>query len=314
MTQPNPADSNLTEELKTNVSPFYAWILAARPKTLAASTVPVIVGSVLAFHDGGFQTVPAILSLFFALWAQIGANFINDWSDFRKGADTNDRLGPNRMVALGVISPRKMFFGALFAFGIACLFGLGLIWFGGVWLIAVGAVCVLFAMLYSAGPLPLAYCGLGDLLVVLFFGVVAVTLTYFVQTGTCTTEAVLAGLAVGFATDNILIANNYRDRAEDRKNRKFTLVAIFGERFGRYFYLTSGLLTSALFLWTGHSLGGRSLFWLLLPPALWLALHLRTWRRLSAIREGAALNEILERSAKNLFAFAVLFALEVVRF
>lgn len=314
MTTQNPADPNFTAESDAKISPFYAWFLAARPKTLAGSTVPVIVGTILAFHDGGFQAVPAILCLFFALWAQIGANFINDWSDFRKGADTNDRLGPDRMVALGVISPRQMFFGALFAFGVACLFGLGLVGYGGVRLIAVGAVCVLFAMLYSAGPLPLAYCGLGDLLVVLFFGIVAVTLTYFVQTGTCSTESVLAGLAVGFATDNILIANNYRDRAEDRRNRKFTLVAIFGERFGRYLYLTSGLLTTALFLSAGLLLGGEPFFALFLPPALWLALHLRTWRRLAAIREGAALNEILEKSAKNLLAFAVLFALEVIRF
>ena len=216
------------------------------------------------------------------------------------------------MVALGIIAPGKMLLGAIFAFGVACAFGLGLVFFGGWPLIAVGAVCVLFATLYSAGPLPLARCGFGDFLVVFFFGVVAVCYTFFLQTKIWNFEMIAAGLAVGFATDNILIANNYRDRREDRTHGKWTLIALFGERFGRYFYLASGILAATFFLVVTLRLrGGLGLF-PLLAPLLWLALHVKTWRRLCAIREGAALNEILEKSAKNLIAFALLFAMQTI--
>lgn len=290
------------------------WILAARPKTLPASSAPVVVGCALAFVDRGFEPLPALLCLLFAVFAQIAANFVNDWADFRKGADSDGRLGPNRMVALGVLSPKSMLIGTFVALGIACAFGLGLIFFGGVKLILVGFVCALFVLLYSAGPFPLAYIGLGDAAVVAFFGLVAVGGTYYVQTGELTPAVLFAGLSLGFASDNILIANNYRDRDEDRKNRKFTTIALFGERFGRYYYLTSGLLTALFFAlaWRSYLTPDNRIA--LVLPLIWAGLHFLTWRRLVRLRQGRALNEILERSAKNLLILAlfyVCFALAV---
>lgn len=286
------------------------WVLAARPKTLPASSMPVIVASALAAADKSFEPVPALLSLAFAVFSQIAANFVNDWSDFRKGADTDDRLGPNRMVALGILSPAAMLIGTFAALSIACAFGLGLVFYGGVKLIAVGLVCAIFVLLYSAGPLPLAYIGLGDAAVIVFFGLVAVCGTYYVQAGTVTLPVFLAGLSLGFASDNILIANNYRDRDEDRKNHKWTLVAIFGERFGRYYYLISGSMC-ALFFALSIFFAAKNPATLILP-VLWFAFHLGAWRRLCAIRQGGALNAILERSAKNLLLLGLFFVLFTV--
>lgn len=291
-------------------STIIPWILAARPKTLPASSMPVIVASALAAADHRFEPVPALLCLAFAVFSQIAANFVNDWSDFRKGADTDDRLGPNRMVALGVLSPAAMLTGTFAALALACVFGLGLVFYGGVKLIAVGVVCAIFVLLYSAGPLPLAYIGLGDAAVIVFFGLVAVCGTYYVQAGTITVPVLLAGFSLGFASDNILIANNYRDRDEDRKNHKWTTVAIFGERFGRYFYLASGLICSVFFALSIFFIAKNTIA--LMLPVLWFVFHVRAWWRLCAIRQGKALNVILERSAKNLLLLGLFFVLFAV--
>lgn len=214
------------------------------------------------------------------------------------------------MVAVGLISPRQMFTGALCVFAVACGFGLGLVFFGGLKLIVVGAVCALFAMAYSAGPLPLAYCGLGDVLVVVFFGLVPVFFTFFIQTETWTAEVLWTGWAVGLATDNILIANNYRDREQDRANRKFTLIALLGERFGRFFYLVNGLAAGAIFLITSVSASPTLAVWVM--PILWFGRHIQTWRKLNAIRQGSELNVILEESAKNLLIFGLFYLLQTL--
>ncbi len=295
-----------------------AWALAARPKTLPAAASPLIVAIALAYNDvqaagGGFRWVPAICCLAFALIMQIAANFVNDYADYKKGADTEARKGPRRAVANGWITPRAMLIGTIVTLGIACLVGLATLPYGGYKLIPVGAICCVFCVLYSAGPLPLAYIGLGDVLVVVFFGIVPISFTYFLQLGSISADAVLTGLAIGFAVDNILVSNNYRDRDEDRANRKFTLIAIFGERFGRYFYLVNGLIAIGLLAfvfmrrqeWTAVGVGAL---------VVYLALHLQTWRTLSRIREGKALIRVLALSARNLLILSVILAVSYVAY
>ncbi len=292
---------------------FQAWFLASRPWSLAASAIPVVVALSLAWSDlsssdESFRPIPAICCFFFAVFAQIAANFINDYSDFKKGADGADRVGPARGVGSGWITPRAMLVATFLSLAVACCFGLGTLPYGGWKLIAVGLVSCVFCLLYSAGPVPLAYVGLGDVLVVSFFGFVAVGFTYYLQTNAITLNAVLVGLAVGFAVDNILVSNNYRDRDGDRVHRKYTLVVLLGERFGRYFYLANGLivvlLLTIVFWRRGDLLNVLSLVALL----FYLVLHWKTWRLLVKIRSGSALVRVLELSSRNVLVLGVLLA------
>ncbi len=300
---------------ETNVAsrkpnPVVVWLQAARIPTLVASLSPVIAALSLAYRDLQldeipFAVVPAICCVGFALFAQIAANFINDYSDFKKGADTAERKGPRRAVAEGWVTPKQMLVATFLMLGIACAFGLGTIPYGGMKLVPVGAVCAIFCLLYSVGPKPLAYIGLGDVLVIAFFGLVAVGFTYYLQTGTVSRDAIVLGLAMGLVVDNILVANNYRDRDEDRAHRKFTLVALLGERFGRYFYLFNGLAATYLVgVLIYRQLFPR--FALCAGLCLYLYLHWKTWREMSRIREGKGLVRILGLSARNLLLLAVM--------
>lgn len=294
-----------------------AWFLAARPKTLPAAATPVVVALAAAWADlrfddpasdpRVFQWIPAICCLCFALLAQVAANFVNDYADFRRGADGKDRKGPARAVASGWIKPRAMLVATLIALGAACCFGLATLPYGGWSLIVVGVLSCIFCLLYSAGPLPLAYIGLGDVLVVSFFGFVAVGFTYFLQVGRITFDAALLGIAIGFAVDNILVANNYRDRDEDRANRKFTLIAIFGERFGRYFYLANGLIVAGLLAFFFYRRGMYSTT-PLATLVVYLAFHIQAWRELVRIRSGVGLIKLLALSSRNLTILGVLLA------
>ncbi len=310
-----PAKERAEREATTRPSLLTAWLLAARPKTLTAASVPVFVGLALAARDlasgavmsetGAFLWIPAFCCLGFALLAQVAANFINDYADYKKGADGKERKGPARAVASGWITPRTMLIGVFVALGAACCFGLATILYGGWKLIIVGLVSCVFCLLYSAGPCPLAYVGLGDVLVVSFFGFVAVAFTYFLQTQTITLDATLIGLAIGFATDNILVANNYRDRDEDRQNRKFTLIALFGEPFGRWFYFANGIVAALL----AALVFSRNADWGALSFAtlfVYLGVHWQAWRTLCRIRSGAALVRVLALSSKNLLTLGVL--------
>lgn len=291
-------------------NPVVVWLQAARIPTLVASLSPVIAALSLAYRDLQldelpFAVVPAICCVGFAFFAQIAANFINDYSDFKKGADTTERKGPRRAVAEGWVTPKQMLVATFLMLGIACAFGLGTIPYGGMKLVPVGAVCAIFCLLYSAGPKPLAYIGLGDALVIAFFGLVAVGFTYYLQTGTVSQDAIILGLAMGLVVDNILVANNYRDRDEDRAHRKFTLVALLGERFGRYFYLFNGLAATYL---VGVLIYRQVFprFALCAGLCLYLFLHWKTWKEMSRIREGKGLVRILGLSARNLLLLAVM--------
>lgn len=285
-----------------------AWFLASRPKTLTAAASPVAVALAMAFSDvepGAFRWIPAICCVAFAVLAQIAANFVNDYADYQKGADGEERKGPARAVANGWIKPRTMLIATFLTLGLACCFGLATLPYGGWRLIVVGLVSCIFCLLYSAGPLPLAYIGLGDVLVISFFGFVAVGFTYYLQTGTITSDVALLGIAYGFAVDNILVANNYRDRDEDRANRKFTLIALFGERFGRYFYFGNGLIVLALLASIFQRRGLLPNSMAIATLLVYFAFHLQAWIALWRIRSGKGLIKILALSSRNLVVLAV---------
>lgn len=215
-----------------------------RPKTLPAAVVPVALGSALAWQEGKFAWVPAVLCLGFALLVQVATNLINDYLDWKKGADQADRIGPVRVTAAGLIAPEAMrrASGAVLAAAFAT--GCGLIPFGGWGMLGVGLAALACAWLYTGGPFPLAYHGLGDVFVVLFFGLVAVVCTHYVQAREVTWEAAAVGLGCGLMVNNILVINNYRDADQDRRAGKRTLAVRFGRGFALFQYQSSMAVAS----------------------------------------------------------------------
>ena len=219
-----------------------SWILAARPKTLVASLAPILVGAALAYEKIGYYDYLAIFLCFgFSVLIQIGTNFANDYFDFVKGADTEERIGPERMVSKGLISPQWMLVGT--AICLLMAFCLGVILMEHVRanriLLGVGVISVLSALAYTGGPFPLAYNGLGDCFVIFFFGLLAVCLTEYVLM--CSAQFFWipswgVGLSMGLIINNLLVVNNYRDFEEDRSTGKKTLVVILGRKFGLYLY------------------------------------------------------------------------------
>jgi 1,4-dihydroxy-2-naphthoate octaprenyltransferase len=287
---------------------WHIWLEAARPRTLAAAVAPVVVGSALARHDGGFAAGPAALCLAFALLVQIGTNFANDYYDFKRGADTADRVGPQRAVASGLVAPRMMGWATAGVFAFAFVVGLGLLAHGGPWLIVVGAASIVCGVAYTGGPYPLGYHGLGDLFVFLFFGLVAVGATYFVQTGRLTADVLPAAAAIGLLAANILVVNNYRDVETDEAAGKRTLVVIFGRPFTRVQYGLSLLVAlAAPFAYWAWGYRPWCLAPVLLAPLAW-----SHWRRLHTARRPLELIALLGDTAKLLAAYAVLFALGVL--
>lgn len=282
-----------------------AWLIAIRPYSFGAATVPVLVASALAWRDGAFRWQPALLCLLFALLMQCVANLVNDLFDYLKGSDLPDRLGPDRAFAKGYITPRAMK-GGIAAFTLAaCAAGGGLLCYGGWWLLGVGAACLLFAYLYTAGPRPLAYNGMGDVAVILFFGVVPVGFTYWVQAHDWTAETTFTALACGLVIDTMLMVNNFRDREEDARCGKRTVVVLFGKSFGKWAYFALG--TGSVLCCIPSALDG-SPWALVLPAAWWLLLFVPAWRRMVHTDHGEALNASLGETARNLLLFGVLLA------
>lgn len=278
-----------------------AWMLAARPKTLTGAAVPVMIGLSLAFADvgGSFKILPAVLCLLFALVMQVDANFINDYFDFIRGNDDEARLGPRRACAQGWVSPRQMVCAIAVTTAIACAIGLPLIIYGGVEMLLIGALCVLFCFLYTTS---LSYLGLGDLLVLVFFGIIPVCIVYYIQAGTVTFEAFMASLACGFVIDTLLLVNNYRDIEGDERAGKRTLVVRLGARRGRMAYLLSGVtavLLGVVFAVFGHWLAS-------VLQVAYLALHYAAYRRMVKINKGKALNAVLGITACNMFVYGLL--------
>lgn len=223
------------------------WVSASRPRTLPAAVAPVLVASALAWRDGDFTAPAALAALGFALLIQIGTNFANDYYDFIKGADTAERVGPRRAVAAGLVKPEVMKRVMIGVFVAAFLVGLTLLGYGGWPLLVVGVASILCGVAYTGGPYPLGYNGLGDVFVFVFFGLVAVTATYFVQTEVITDDAWIIGAGIGALAANILVVNNYRDVETDAKAGKRTLVVRFGRGFARaQFVISHGIALAAL--------------------------------------------------------------------
>lgn len=291
------------ETVKTNS--IKAWLLAARPKTLAGAAVPVMLGCALAASDGWFQLTPAILCFLFAFLMQIDANFINDFFDYLKGSDREDRLGPERACSQGWITLKAMKHGIALTTMSACAAGFFLLFYGGLEMIPVGLLCVLFAFLYTAGPYPLAYHGWGDVLVIIFFGFVPVGCTYYMMCHDWTWNVTIASLACGLIIDTLLMVNNYRDREQDAKSGKRTIVVKLGAVTGRWLYLISGLLAAWFCLL--FALHGN--IWAALLPQIYIFPHFLTWQRMVKINKGKELNGILGETSRNMLLFGLLLAL-----
>ncbi len=282
-----------------------AWMLAARPKTLTGAAVPVMIGLALAYTDaaaGGtaFNWTAAALCFLFALAMQVDANFINDYFDFIKGTDDADkRLGPRRACAQGWVKPSSMRLAIAITTLAACAIGLPLIFFGGIEMILIGIACVAFCFLYTTY---LSYVGLGDVLVLVFFGIVPVCVTYYIQLHSCPWAVLNASVACGLVIDCLLLINNYRDRDTDREAGKNTLVVRVGAHCGRLLYLSSGLtacLLGVAFAAQGH--------WpaFALPAITYAPLHIATYRKIVRINRGKALNACLGETARNMLVYGL---------
>lgn len=301
-----------TQTVKVN-SPK-SWLLATRPKTLTGAVIPVMMGTALALHDADVSWLPALGCLLFACAMQVAANLINDLYDFLKGSDRADRLGPERACAQGWITPTAMKWGIGATLAVAAAAGLSVlcsVWnrlpYGGWELVLLGALCMLFAFLYTT---LLSYHGWGDLLVLVFFGLVPVGGSYYVQCFSLTTDLLLTALMCGLAIDTLLVVNNYRDRDQDALSGKRTLVVRFGEPFGRYLYLILGLTCwlIALLMTLRGLLSTDQLVWAASP---YLLLHLTTWCKMATLRQGRQLNAILGETSRNMFLMGLLWSLAV---
>ena len=282
------------------------WVLAARPKTLWAAVGPVMIGTAMAHGDGGMYWPAAIAALLGALLLQIGTNFCNDYADFKKGADTPGRVGPARAVASGWITPKQMLNATVFVFLLSAMVCGYLVFRGGWPLVVVGVVSILAGILYTAGPYPLAYLGLGDLFVLFFFGPVAVAGTYYVQAQAFSWLPVLAGIGPGLLSVAILTVNNLRDVDGDREAGKKTLAVRFGVKFARIEYAACIVLASILpYIIVRLAGPGRSnaLVASLILFAAWPVL------RLVFTRTGRELNPGLGMTALMLLVYSMSFSI-----
>lgn len=281
-----------------------AYLLAARPKTLTAAAVPVLVGSACAHAVGGFSAGPALAALLGSGFVQIGTNFANDVFDYEKGADTAERLGPTRATQAGLLTPRQVKAGMILCFALATLCGVYLTAVAGWTVVAIGVLSILSGIAYTGGPYPLGYNGLGDVFVFLFFGLVAVAGTAFVQLGRVPALSLWAALPVGALATNILVVNNLRDRETDVKAGKRTLAVRFGRgaALAEYALMLGCAYAVPVGLWA-TGMGGVKVLLPLLSLPLGGVLLMRV-----AQRAGRELNPLLGASAGLLLAYGALFA------
>ena len=335
-------------QVKTNS--LKAWVLASRPKTLAGAVAPVLVGIAYgvfttatagAAGKTGIVIVPSVLCILFAVLMQIDANFINDYFDWKKGADKDGRLGPERACTQGWITPGAMKKGIATVTAVSFLIGLPLIYYGGWPMAVVGIFCILGAFLYTTR---LSYLGFGDIMVVLFFGIIPVFFTYHViiwrgldfpymlslegggNSGAAALGYIvfgwiplLSGLAVGLVTDNLLIVNNYRDRTQDAENGKKTLVVRCGAKAAEWVYLLNGVFATVLCM---LSCGAFRIFrygclpenifpFHLVVPLLFLPFLFATHRKMIKINHGKELNAVLCKTSRNILIYSLIFVITI---
>jgi 1,4-dihydroxy-2-naphthoate octaprenyltransferase len=282
------------------------WLVAARPRTLPAAVAPVLVGTSLAGSEGVFRPLAFAAALIGSVFIQIGTNLSNDYSDARRGADTEDRLGPVRVTAGGLMPPRTVLYGTYVAFGIAVAAGLYLAAVAGWELLAVGAASILAGVLYTGGPRPYGYEGLGELFVFLFFGVVAVVGSYFVQTEDLRWEAFALSGPVGLLAAAILVVNNVRDVETDRRAGKRTLAVKLGRERARRLY--AAMLLVAFLAPPVVLLAGGLSGWILLSLAA-LPLAPPLVRTVVTRTDGPALNSALAGTGRLLAVYSLLLSI-----
>lgn len=288
-----------------------AWLLATRPKTLSAAAVPVMIGTAFAWRNTSeqFNWIPAILCLLFAWIMQIDSNLVNDYFDFKKGNDDETRLGPKRACSEGWITSDAMVWGILITTLLGCMTGIPLILYGGLEMVMVGIACVVFCFLYTT---LFSYHGLGDILVLLFFGIIPVCCTYYVcmplHQQIPTGEVIASSIACGLAIDALLIVNNYRDIDNDRSNGKITLAVRLGESKTRRLYESIGYTAAGIMI----ILVFFDLYQIdkFIPTyaiyLIYIILHRQSYQEMKRINKGAKLNQVLGLTARNILFFGIL--------
>lgn len=288
-----------------------AWLLATRPKTLSAAAVPVMIGTAFAWRNTSeqFNWIPAILCLLFAWIMQIDSNLVNDYFDFKKGNDDETRLGPKRACSEGWITSDAMVWGILITTLLGCMTGIPLILYGGLEMVMVGIACVVFCFLYTT---LFSYHGLGDILVLLFFGIIPVCCTYYVcmplHQQIPTGEVIASSIACGLAIDALLIVNNYRDIDNDRNNGKITLAVRLGESKTRRLYESIGYIAAGIMI----ILVFFDLYQIdkFIPTyaiyLIYIILHRQSYQEMKSINKGAKLNQVLGLTARNILVFGIL--------
>lgn len=288
-----------------------AWLLATRPKTLSAAAVPVMIGTAFAWRNTSeqFNWIPAILCLLFAWIMQIDSNLVNDYFDFKKGNDDETRLGPKRACSEGWITSDAMVWGILITTLLGCMTGIPLILYGGLEMVMVGIACVVFCFLYTT---LFSYHGLGDILVLLFFGIIPVCCTYYVcmplHQQIPTGEVIASSIACGLAIDALLIVNNYRDIDNDRSNGKITLAVRLGESKTRRLYESIGYIAAGIMIirvffdsyQTDKLIPTYAIY------LIYIILHRQSYQDMKRINKGAKLNQILGLTARNILVFGLL--------
>jgi 1,4-dihydroxy-2-naphthoate octaprenyltransferase len=288
------------------LSPVRLWLVAARPRTLPAAVSPVLVGTSLAIGEGTFRPLAFVCALIGSVFIQIGTNLSNDYSDARRGADTEDRLGPVRVTAGGLMPPRQVLLGTWVAFGIAVAAGIYLIAIAGWELLLVGAASILAGVLYTGGPRPYGYEGLGEVFVFLFFGVVAVVGSYFVQTEDLRWEAFALSVPVGLLAAAILLVNNIRDADTDRRAGKKTLAVRLGREGARRLYVGS---IAIAFVSVPLIAAFGDVSWLVLLALLAVPVAIPLVRVVRTRTDGPSLNMALAKTGMLLALFSILLSI-----
>ncbi len=280
--------------------------MAIRPKTLSASICPVLIGTAMAFGDGPYHLPTAILCLLGALSIQIGTNLANDYFDFKNGADNNERIGPTRVTQAGLISPKAMIIATAIAFSVSAIICYLLVLRGGWPIATIGIFSILSGLLYTAGPKPLGYMGLGDIFVFVFFGPVAVAGTYYVQTFEINLAVIAAGIAPGLIATAILAINNLRDIDSDRKSGKNTLAVRFGRSFAISEYLfcilAASLMPVLIYTITDDHVQ-------ILVAVITCLIAIPTIKTVASKIDGPSLNKALASTGQLLLIYSILFSI-----
>ena len=292
-----------------NLTNLKIWVDASRPKTLVAAFIPVLVGASIAWFDGKFEAIHSFVALLCAILIQVGTNFANDYFDFIHGADTDERIGFKRATASGLVAPKIMLKATILFMVLAFLFGLYLVWIGGWSILVIGLLSLLFGILYTAGPYPLGYNGLGDIFVFVFFGVVAVMGTYYVNTLEWSIQSFWASLAVGSLCTNILVINNLRDVEQDALAGKRTLGVLLGDRALKWEFTLMLIIAFTVplvfFFYFDHNI---SVFLPMISAPLACLHAKKVWTE----THKPNLNKVLEHTAQFMALFGFLFSIGII--